>query len=134
MNTPYDQPYLDAADVLLLSAARLSDPAAFLLALRQRCRTEVIVAGLGEDGALLLERGSPGVHHQPAFPVQTTHRGGAGDALAAAFAHFLFTREREPRDALWLACAAAALKLRGTGSGEGHATETEVLALTESTG
>ncbi|THF88896.1 carbohydrate kinase family protein [Deinococcus sp. KSM4-11] len=129
VDAPYDQPYLDAADVLLFSAARLTDPAGFLLALRECCRAHVIIAGLGEGGALLLERGADRVHHQPAFRVVATHRGGAGDALAAAFAHFLFTRGHDPREALRLACAAAALKLRGKGSGEGHATEAEVRAL-----
>ncbi|NTY02516.1 carbohydrate kinase family protein [Deinococcus sp. JMULE3] len=125
----YDQPYLRAADVLLLSAARLPDPAAALRALGARARADVIVAGLGGVGALLWTRDTDEMHHQPTFPVPVRHAGGAGDALSAAFAHFLFTRGLPPQEALRLACAAAALKLRGAGSGEGHATEPEVRAL-----
>ena len=129
LDHPYDQPYFEAADVLMLSAARLADPAAFVQALADRTRATLIVAGLGEAGALLYERGVGGVHHQPAFTVEAVHRGGAGDALTAAMAHFLYNRMVLPREALRLACAAAALKLHGTGSGEGHATEAEVWAL-----
>ncbi|AWT36567.1 hypothetical protein GCM10008956_18670 [Deinococcus arenae] len=124
----YDQPYLRGADVLLLSAARLDDPAAALRAVGARARADVIVAGLGAGGALLWTRGTGEVRHQPAFPARVRHAGGAGDALAAAFAHFLFTRGLPPQEALRLACAAAALKLRGAGSGEGHAAEAEVYA------
>ena len=127
LDNPYDAPYFAAADVLMLSAERLTDRAAFLRELLNRSQARLIVAGLGHEGALLLERGMDSLHHQPAFPVQTAHQGGAGDALAAAFAHFLFTRTLEPREALRLACAAAALKLRTSGSGSGHATEVEVL-------
>lgn len=128
----YDAPYLAAANVLLLSAERLTNPAAFVRELLHRSSARWIVAGLGREGALLLERGSDHIHHQAAFPVQAVHQGGAGDALAAAFAHFLFTADLEPRRALHLACAAAALKLQTFGSGCGHATEAEVMAYVES--
>ena len=129
LDHPYDQPYFEAADVLLLSAARLADPAAFVQALAGRTGANVIVAGLGEAGALRYERVVAGVYHQPAFAAEPVHLGGAGDALAAAVTHFMFNRGALPREALRLACAAAALKLRGAGSGEGHATEAEVRAL-----
>ncbi|CAM3681833.1 Sugar or nucleoside kinase, ribokinase family [Deinococcus saxicola] len=129
LDNPYDAPYFAAADVLLLSAEHLSDPAALMRGLLNRSPARLVMAGLGEAGALLLERAVDGFHHQPAFPVQAVHRGGAGDALAAAFAHFSFTRGRSAREALRLACAAAALKLRGGGSGTGHASEEEVLEL-----
>lgn len=126
LDNPYDAPYFAAADVLMLSAERLKDRTAFLQELLNRSQARLIVAGLGREGALLLERGTGSLHHQPAFPVQTVHQGGAGDALAAAFAHFLFTRAAEPRECLRLACAAA-FKLRTSGSGSGHATEAEVM-------
>ncbi len=129
LDNPYDVPYFAAADVLLLSAERLAAPAELLYELMNRSRAALLVAGLGQEGALLLERGVDGVQHQPAFPVQAVHQGGAGDALAAAFAHFSFTRRRSAREALRLACAAAALKLRGWGSGTGHASEEEVMEL-----
>ncbi|QLG13274.1 carbohydrate kinase family protein (plasmid) [Deinococcus sp. D7000] len=128
LDSPYDAPYFAAADVLLLSAERLTNPAAFARELLNRSSARLIVAGLGHEGALLLERGSDQLHHQAAFPVQAVHQGGAGDALAAAFAHFLFTAGLEPRRALHLACAAAAFKLQTFGSGCGHATEAEVMA------
>lgn len=123
---PYNAPYFAAADVLFLSAARLRDPAATLRELSTRFPARLLVAGLGEQGALLLERGQD-VQHQPAFPVDAVYYGGAGDTLAAGFAHFFFTRQMSAPQALRLACAAAALKLRIRGSGQGHPTEAEVL-------
>ena len=133
LDNPYDAPYFAAADVLLLSAAHLPDPAALLRALPGRSPARVLIAGLGVGGALLLERGGE-VSHQPAFPAGASFAGGAGDTLAAAFAHFHFTRALPPPEALRLACAAAALKLRGEGSGQGHPSEEETRAFARSSG
>lgn len=126
LSHPYDAPYFAYADVLFLSAARLGDPSEVLRELAQLTPAKVIVAGLADKGALLLERGQD-IHYQPALPVQAVHHGGAGDTLAAAFAHFSFTRGLPAREALRRSCAAAALKLRTSGSGKGHPGEDEVL-------
>ena len=91
-------------------------------ALQERHSTRLIVAGLGRLGALLLECGGE-IHHQPAFPVPVASQGGAGDTLAAAFAHFYFSRQVPARQALHFAAAAAALKLSAAGSGTGHPNE-----------
>ena len=76
----------------------------------------------GPRGALLLERGQA-VLHQPDFPVPAASGGGAGDTLAAAFAHFYLSRHRAAPGSLRLACAAAALTLGSLGGGEGHPDE-----------
>lgn len=125
---PYDQAYFAAADVLFLSAEHLPDPATTMQALQERHSTRLIVAGLGRLGALLLDCGSE-ILHQPAFPVPIASQGGAGDTLAAAFAHFYFSRQVPARQALRFAAAAAALKLSAAGSGTGHPNESEVLSL-----
>ena len=134
LDNPYDQPYFGAADVLLLSAERLDDPGALMHALLERFPAELVVAGWGARGALLLERGQALIH-QPAFPARVGFAGGAGDTLAAAFAHFYLSRHLTAPEAVRLACAAAALKLGGAlelgavGSGEGHPDEASVYRL-----
>ena len=128
LSNRYDAPYFAHADVLFLSAAHLRDPAGTLRELAGLSPARLLITGLGESGALLLERGRE-VHWQPAFAVEAKLRGGAGDALAGAFAHFYFTRQQPAREALRLACAAAALKLCAPGSGQGHPTEEDVLAF-----
>lgn len=126
LDDAYHQPYFQGAEVLLFSAARLNQPIQTLLALPQRSAAQLFIATLGDRGALLLERHSRTIHHQRAFPVQAVFHGGAGDALAGAFAHFYFVRGESARESLRLACAAAALKLRTLGSGVGHASEEDV--------
>ncbi|SMB93471.1 Sugar or nucleoside kinase, ribokinase family [Deinococcus hopiensis KR-140] len=116
---PYDEAYLHA-DVLFLSGARLPlPPLDALRAYRQRCDPEVLVIGLGEDGALLSERGRL-PWHQPAVstrPVVSTN--GAGDALLAAFVCAYFGG-MDAREALRLACIFASWACGEPGGAAGH--------------
>ncbi|WP_064014380.1 carbohydrate kinase family protein [Deinococcus puniceus] len=126
---PYDQPFLAHADVLFLSAERLTVPPLDALRdYRERSDPAVIVISLGADGALMSERGQP-PHHQPAVftrPIISTN--GAGDALLSAFAWAYFSGQ-STREALRMACTFASWKCGEMGGAAGHLSGKELSAL-----
>jgi len=128
LDNPYDQDYLEAASLLFFSGENLPDPPRTVAELRRRFDPEIIVVGLGSDGALLSEKNQE-TRRVSAFPAPRIHSTvGAGDALHAAFCHFWLAGEA-PGDALRLACVFAAQKLTGSGGSEGFVSEAEVRKL-----
>ncbi len=128
LDNPYDQPFLEAATLLFLSGKYLEDALQTVRALWERFNPEIVVVGLGADGALLSER-SRDVLHVPAYPAtRIAGTVGAGDALHAAFCHFWLQGE-PPLRAAELACRFAALKLRVAGGGQGFVSEAVVRSL-----
>ena len=125
LNNPYDQDFLAAATLLFFSGEHLTSAHQTITEVRQRFNPEVIVVGLGADGALLSERGRDTLQ-VPAFPApQILSTVGAGDALHAAFCHFWLQGEA-PEQALRFACAFAAKKIRSGQGGQGFVSEAEV--------
>jgi len=128
LDNPYDQDYLGAASLLFLSGENLPDPLRTVADLRRRFDPEIVVVGLGADGALLSEK-TRETRRVPAFPASgVVSTVGAGDALHAAFCHFWLAGEA-PGDALRLACVFAAQKLTGSGGSTGFVSEAEVRKL-----
>lgn len=82
---PYHEPFALAADIVFLSAARLTDPERTLRRIAERGRAQVVVATAGARGAHLLADGE--LTHVPpvAPPAPVVDSNGAGDAFAAAF-------------------------------------------------
>ena len=125
LNNPYDQDFLAAATLLFFSGEYLTNARQTITEVRQRFDPEIIVVGLGAEGALLSERGRD-ILHVPAFPApQILSAVGAGDALHAAFCHFWLQGEA-PEQALRFACAFAARKIRSGQGGQGFVSEAEV--------
>ena len=125
LQNPYDQDFLAAATLLFFSGERLKDAHQTVTELRGRFDPEVIVVGLGAEGALLSERGCKTLLI-PAFSApQVLSTVGAGDALHAAFCHFWLQGE-PPEQALRFACAFAARKIRSGQGGQGFVSEAEV--------
>lgn len=125
LDNPYDQDYLDAASLLFFSGEYLTDPLGTVTDLRRRFNAELIVVGLGANGALLSERSQETIH-VPAIPVPAVlSTVGAGDALHAAFCHFWLAGEA-PKRALHLACVFAARKIAVAEGGKGFVSEAEV--------
>lgn len=80
---------------------------------------EVVVVGLGAQGAYLAVRSSGLRRHLPAvFTRPVVQTGGAGDALFAAFLHG-YLRTRDPLRALRAATVFASYKLGAANSGDG---------------
>lgn len=119
----YNSDYMAAADVLFQSHENLPNGAeAWLRALAQRYDPQVAVVGLGEDGALLYERGASALAHVPAVhtrPVVNTI--GAGDALFSAFLHD-YVDSGDAHAALRQAVVFASYKVGAAGAADGFLT------------
>jgi len=93
---PYHEPFALAADVVFLSAARLTHPERTLRRIAERGRARVVVATAGAEGAHLLADGELTPVPPAAPPAPVVDSNGAGDAFAAAFL-FGFLNGEPPR-------------------------------------
>lgn len=125
----YNQPFMQAADLLFMSGEKLSEPAeSWAARVLERYSPQVLVIGLGARGALLATPNMP-PKLVPAFatrPVVST--GGAGDALLAAFLHY-FLLSGDPEVSLQHAVVFAGYKIGAASSGEGFLTHDQLEKL-----
>jgi sugar/nucleoside kinase (ribokinase family) len=77
----YHQPFIETAEVVLLSGDRLADPRAAMEEIHRRGK-RLVVCTLAERGALALD-GSGGWHDVQAEPATIVDTNGAGDAYGA---------------------------------------------------
>ncbi len=127
LDDDYNHDFMAAADVLFMSHDRLPlPPEVWARRVRERYAPQVLVIGLGAEGALLSVRGERRPEHIPAVttrPVVNTI--GAGDALFSAFLHE-YVRTSNPHRALQKAVVFASYKVGERGAAEGFLTETEL--------
>ncbi|MGN8245137.1 carbohydrate kinase family protein [Cellulomonas soli] len=118
----FQRPFADTADVLLVSDARLEDPAAYLEA-RVAAGCTLAVCSRGGDGALALD--ADGWIEVPAAAVtEVVDTNGAGDAFLAGLLHARLAGAGT-LDALALASAVGALAVGTRDLGAPHATPAE---------
>lgn len=114
----------DAAHLLFLSDGHLPmPPEAWAAQLMSRYSPEIVVVGLGAQGALLAVRRDNFVERLPAVhtrPIVSTI--GAGDALFSCFVHG-YNRTRDPYESLRKAMLFASWKIGATGAAEGFLDE-----------
>ena len=130
LDNPYDQDFLEMADVLCLSGEHLpAEPTDLVLeAFRRHPQLRIIVVGAGARGAWLFERDQPphlepGIDH-PALKSTI----GAGDALCSSFAYF-FSQSGHARFAIARAVRFASHKLGFVGGAGGFLTAAELEQL-----
>lgn len=127
IDDPYNQEFLEMADILFLSDEGIGDGyAPFLRQLADTYHNEIIVLGRGNKGAAMYLRQTDQITEMPAAsmgPVLNTV--GAGDALFSAFLHF-YGKGLSPVDALHRAQAFAACKITISGASNGFLTEAEL--------
>jgi acarbose 7IV-phosphotransferase len=119
LENPYDQDFLEAANILFFSHERLQEsPEIVAQQIFERFRTQLIVVGLGDRGALLAERDKPIqlVSAVNVRPVISTV--GAGDSLLSSFVHG-YASGLEPIQALERAVVFAAHKIGEVGAANG---------------
>jgi len=123
----YNTDYMQAADILFLSHERLPDsPETFVKQLQERYSANVIVVGMGGEGALLAVRDDNYIARHPSVytrPVVNTV--GAGDSLFSAFVHGMATHH-DPYKALQAAQVFASYKIGGSGGADGFLTASEL--------
>lgn len=130
LNDAYNRDFMAAATILFQSHEKLPcEPEEWARWVMDRYNPEIVVIGLGGEGALLAVRADKFVGRFPAVqtrPVVSTI--GAGDALFSAFVHF-YTQNREPYEALRRAITFASWKIGTAGGAEGFLSEAELLQL-----
>ncbi|CBG69155.1 MULTISPECIES: adenosine kinase [Streptomyces] len=104
---PYHEEYAHAADLVFLSAARLTDPERTMRRITERGRARTVVATDGARGAYHLVDGA--LSHVPPVtpPSPVVDSNGAGDAFAAGYLFGRLTGEPPHRCALYGAIAGA---------------------------
>jgi sugar/nucleoside kinase (ribokinase family) len=122
----FQRPFAEGADVLLVSDARLADPAAYLRA-RVDAGARLAVCSRGPSGALALDAG--GFWEVPAAPVEgVVDTNGAGDAFLAGLLAATLAGLGTP-EALAHASAAGAAAVTTQALAAPHATPRALAAL-----
>lgn len=120
----YNQDFMQAADILFMSNENLPEPPEkWIKKVLYRYNNEIIVIGLGKEGALMSVASDRRIEHIPAINIRYVKNTiGAGDALFSAFIHF-YQKTKNPYDAIEKATRFASYKIGETGAAEGFLTE-----------
>ncbi|MBL8152583.1 MAG: carbohydrate kinase family protein [Anaerolineae bacterium] len=123
----YNRDYMAAAHILFMSHEQLPcSPEDWARWLMDRYGTEIIVIGLGVDGALLAVRNHHYMERIPAvFTRPVINTIGAGDALVAAFIDN-YNRTRDPYQAIRKAMVFASYKVGATSAADGFLSRPEL--------
>ncbi len=116
----YNREFMAAADILFMSDDNLpNNPEDWAQQIFRRYPAEIVVIGLGAQGALLGVRSDRFLERIPAV---TTRRVintiGAGDALLSAFIH-VYIQTRDPYEAIHKAVVFASYKMGESGAADG---------------
>ena len=120
---PYNQDFLNAADILFMSDARLPcAPEVWLAEVQARFPCRVAVVSRGEKGALMAVRGERVVEVPAVTTREIVSTVGAGDALFACFCH-VYAKTCDPYEALCKATVFASYKIGERGGAQGFLDE-----------
>ena len=125
----HNAPFCAAAHAAMASHRNLDDrPEQWARALSRRWGIEIVVVGLGADGALVCTDRGRRVEHIAALPGPIASTVGAGDALWACFVDACLNG-LDPPAAVRRAVDFAGLKIRTAGGAVGHPSGAELDAL-----
>ncbi|TDX48371.1 carbohydrate kinase family protein [Orenia marismortui] len=130
LNDDYNKDFMEAADILFMSDELLpTSPEGWVNQIFNKFKAEIVVIGLGSQGALLAVRKDNFVERIPAVKTrEIVNTIGAGDALFSAFIHF-YNQSRDPYESLKKAIVFASYKIGATSAAEGFLAETELTQL-----
>jgi len=124
---PYNRDYMAAANILFMSHEQLPcSPEDWAKWLMHRYGTEIIVIGLGAQGALLAVKEHNFIERIPAVnirPVVSTI--GAGDALFSSFIHY-YQQTNDPYGSIRKAVVYASYKIGATSAADGFLSAQEL--------
>jgi len=120
LDDPYNRDFMAAADILFMSDERLPcSPEDWARQVLERYPAEILVIGLGAQGALLVVRRDGFLGRFPAYQLRPVVSSiGAGDALFACFLHH-YVENSDPYRALQCAQLFAAYKIGAAGAAQG---------------
>lgn len=124
INDEYNKEFMEYADILFLSDEQLPCSAeSFILELKEKYLSRIIVIGLGKNGALMYERSENKVYRLEAVHIdEVVNTIGAGDALFSGFINY-YMKGYQALEALIRAEIFAALKIRCNGASNGFCEE-----------
>ncbi len=127
LDDPYNADFMRAADILFMSHERLpAAPEDWARQVQERYGTEIIVIGLGAEGALLAVKRDRSMQRFAARRLRAVvNTIGAGDALFSAFIHG-YSTHKAPYEALRQAMLFAAWKIGANGAAEGFLSAEEL--------
>lgn len=128
----YNKEFMEAADILFLSDENIQGSAKeFIISLKNRYPSKIIVIGLGKEGALLYSREKDKLVHIGS--VTTRHvinTVGAGDSLFSSFLH-CYIKGMPEIEALKYAVTFASYKIGDNGGAVGFLTADELFNLSK---
>lgn len=134
LDDSYNQDFMAAAHILFMSNEQLPcPPEEWARQVIQRFGTDIVVIGMGAQGALLAQRNQR-IVHVPAVklrPIVSTI--GAGDALLSAFIHS-YLEQGDPITALHKAVIFASYKIGTAGAADGFISAPELERLYKHSG
>ena len=130
LDDDYNRDYMATATILFMSDERLPlPPEQWAKQVQNYFGTEIIVIGLGTEGALLAVKTDNFCERLPAVPTRpVVNTIGAGDALFSAFNHF-YRISQNPYTALQKAILFASYKIGSDGAAAGFLSEAELEKL-----
>jgi sugar/nucleoside kinase (ribokinase family) len=124
---PYNRDYMAAANILFTSHEQLPcSPEDWAKWLMHRYGTDIIVIGLGAQGALLAVKDDNFIERVPAVnirPIVSTI--GAGDALFSSFIHY-YQQTNDPYESIRKAVVYASYKIGATSAADGFLSAQEL--------
>lgn len=131
LDNDYNHDYMATATILFMSDEQLPlPPKQWAKQVQNRFGTEIVVIGLGSEGALLAVKSDNFCERFPAVQTRPmVNTIGAGDALFAAFNHF-YAASKNPYSSLQKAILFASYKIGSAGAAAGFLTEAELERLT----
>jgi ribokinase len=120
LEDPYNRDFMAFADILFMSDEQLPcSPEEWCRRVFDKYKAQIVVVGLGSQGALLCVRNHNFIERFPSCytrPVVNTI--GAGDALFSAFIHY-YSNYDDPYEAMNKAIVYASYKIGANGAAEG---------------
>ena len=123
----YNQEFMSMADILFLSNEGIKGyEADFIKQLAETYHNQLVVVGLGEEGALAYQLSSDTFFFQKAeAPLGVKNTVGAGDALFSSFIHY-YLKTKDIKLSLKYACIFAGIKIATSGGSNGFIDEDEL--------
>ncbi len=123
----YNRDFMENSDILFLSDENLPCGAVeFIKKIEDKYKNKIIVIGMGEKGALLLDSESQKIYRLGIYRNDNVvNTVGAGDALFSAFIHF-YAKGESPLEALKKSEIFASKKVSFNGASLGFSSEKEI--------
>ena len=123
----YNKEFMSNADILFLSNEKIKGKEKeFILELYKTYQNDIMVIGMGKEGALIHVKNEEKATHYPAVTVRSiVSTVGAGDSLFSSFIYY-YAKYQDPHESIKKVIVFAAYKIGEKGGAEGFLNEQEL--------